>query len=384
MNQSQPRLTEGWTDEDRRAHANLRRPPVRRATARNRPGAQRGLYTTDPNPRVGCVLLRDGQVVGEGWHERAGEPHAEPRALAMAGEAARGATAYVTLEPCDHQGRTPPCTLALIEAGVARVVYALEDPNPQVAGAGATRLRAHGIEVTGGLMAAASEALNPGYVRRMRTGTPLVRVKVAASLDGHTALASGESRWITSPAARKDAQTFRARSSAIVTGVGTILADDPAMNVRIEESDRQPLRVVLDSNLRTPSDARVINREGRVLVIGTNDDAPRRSSLERQGVEVQILPATDGRPDLAAVLVLLGERGMNEIWVEAGPTLAGAFVRARLCDELIVYVAPALLGEGARPLLDLPPLQRLDDKLTLRFADCRTVGDDLRITAVMV
>ena len=207
-----------WTDEDRRAMSRAFAP------------AQRGLYSTDPNPRVGCVLLRDGQIVGEGWHERAGEAHAEVRALAAAGAAARGATAYVTLEPCNHQGRTGPCSLALMEAGVARVVFALQDPNPLVSGAGAARLRQHGITVDGGLMAAACEELNPGYVRRMRTGMPYVRVKLAASLDGHTALASGESRWITSKQARKDAQTFRARSSAIVTGVGTILTDDPALN----------------------------------------------------------------------------------------------------------------------------------------------------------
>jgi diaminohydroxyphosphoribosylaminopyrimidine deaminase / 5-amino-6-(5-phosphoribosylamino)uracil reductase len=365
MSATQP----GWTDEDRRA--------MSRAFAL----AQRGLYTTDPNPRVGCVLLRDGQVVGEGWHERAGEAHAEPRALASAGAAARGATAYVTLEPCNHQGRTPPCTLALIEAGVARVVYALEDPNPLVSGTGATRLREQGIRVDGGLMAAACEELNPGYVRRMRTGMPFVRVKLAASLDGHTALASGESRWITSKQARADAQTFRARSSAIVTGVGTILADDPALNVRIG-SDRQPLRVVLDSNLRTQPDARVIERDGRVLVLGVTDDAARRKALEVQQVEVQVLSAREGRPDLVAVLALLGRRGMNEIWVEAGPTLAGAFVRERLFDELVVYIAPTLLGQGARPLLDLPPLKSLEEKMSLRFTDCRSVGDDLRITAV--
>jgi diaminohydroxyphosphoribosylaminopyrimidine deaminase/5-amino-6-(5-phosphoribosylamino)uracil reductase len=359
-----------WTDEDRRA--------MSRAFAL----AQRGLYSTDPNPRVGCVLLRDGQIVGEGWHERAGEAHAEVRALAAAGAAARGATAYVTLEPCNHQGRTGPCSLALMEADVARVVFALQDPNPLVSGAGAARLRQHGITVDGGLMAAACEELNPGYVRRMRTGMPYVRVKLAASLDGHTALASGESRWITSKQARKDAQTFRARSSAIVTGVGTILTDDPALNVRIDDSDRQPLRVVLDSQLRTPADARVIDREGRVLVVGVSDDAARRKSLELQQVEVQVLAAVDGRPDLAAVLAMLGKRGMNEIWVEAGPMLAGAFVRARLFDELVVYIAPSLLGAGARPLLDLPPLQHLEEKMSLRFTDCRSVGDDLRITAV--
>jgi diaminohydroxyphosphoribosylaminopyrimidine deaminase/5-amino-6-(5-phosphoribosylamino)uracil reductase len=345
--------------------------------------ARRGQYTTDPNPRVGCVLTRNGQVVGEGWHQRAGGPHAEAHALGVAGGAARGATAYVTLEPCDHHGRTPPCSQALIDAGVARVVYALDDPNPLVAGQGAARLRAAGIAVEAGLMQAESEALNPGYLKRRRQGLPYVRVKVAASLDGHTALASGESRWITSREARADAQRGRAMSSVVLTGVGTILADDPALNVRIQESDRQPLRVVLDSQLRTPSDSRVLQREGRVLIVGTVDDADRRRSLERQGAEVVIVPANAGRPDLAAVLGLLAGRDANEIWVEAGAVLAGAFVRERRCDELVVYLAPCLLGAGAMPLLALPALASLDDRLALRFAECRSVGDDLRITAVV-
>jgi diaminohydroxyphosphoribosylaminopyrimidine deaminase/5-amino-6-(5-phosphoribosylamino)uracil reductase len=343
--------------------------------------ARRGFYTTDPNPRVGCVLLRDGQVVGEGWHGRAGGPHAEAHALSMAGAAARGATAYVTLEPCDHQGRTPPCSQALLDAGVVRVVYALDDPNPLVAGQGAARLRSHGMRVDVGLMAPESEALNPGFLKRMRSGMPYVRVKLAASLDGRTALASGESRWITSKIARKDVQFFRARSSAVLTGVGTILADDPALNVRIEESDRQPLRVVLDSALRTPSDSRVIDREGVVLLLCTQADAQRRKSLERQGAEVMVIAAQDGRPQLETVLRELASRGANEVWVEAGATLAGAFVRAGLFDELIVYVAPTLLGADARPLLDLPALQNLDDRLRLRFSECVTVGDDIRVTA---
>jgi len=300
----------------------------------------------------------------------------------MAGAAARGATAYVTLEPCNHFGRTPPCSLALIEAGVARVVYALDDPNPEVAGQGAARLQGSGIAVECGLMSAEAEALNPGYLRRRRTGMPWVRVKVAASLDGRTALASGESRWITSRAARQDGQRGRAMSSAVLTGVGTILADDPALNVRIEESDRQPLRVVLDSQLRTPSDSRVLQREGRVLIIGTTDNAERRRSLERQGAEVVILPASGGRPDLEAVLLLLAQRGANEIWVEAGATLAGSFVRERRFDELVVYLAPCLLGANARPLLELPVLASLGDRMPLRFAQCRSVGDDLCITVV--
>lgn len=339
--------------------------------------ARRGLYTTDPNPRVGCVLVRDGNVVGEGFHERAGGPHAEPAALAVAGEAARGATAYVTLEPCSHFGRTPPCADALIAAGVERVVYALDDPNPRVAGGGAARLRQHGIAVESGLMAEESAALNPGFLRRMRGGLPWVRVKLAASIDGRTALANGESRWITSKAARNDAQYGRARSSAVVTGVGTILADDPAMNVRVPESDRQPVRVVLDSTLRTPSDSRVIDREGQVLVIGVQDDAGRRASLERQGVEVQIVPAVAGRPDPHAVLQLLTQRQMNEIWLEAGATLAGEFLRLGLFDELVVYLAPTLLGPDARPLAGVPALADLEQRMRLRFGEVRRVGDDL-------
>lgn len=359
-----------WTDADRIA--------MSRAFAL----AERGLYTADPNPRVGCVLMRDGELVGEGWHERAGGPHAEVNALTMAGALARGATAYVTLEPCNHFGRTPPCSEALVAAGVARVVGAIEDPNPRTAGEGFARLRAHGIAVQTGLMAEAAERLNAGFLRRMRGGNPFVRVKLAMSLDGHTGLANGESRWITGKPARADVQHFRARSSAIVTGVGTVLGDDPAMNVRLPESDRQPLRVVLDSRLRTPSDSRIINREGRVMVLCTATDPAREASLRRQDVEVRSVAALDGRPDPAAVLDLLRGEGCNEIWVEAGPQLAGSFVAAGLFDELIVYVAPALLGDGAMPLLHLPAIASLAEKRALRFTDVRAVGDDLRLTAV--
>jgi diaminohydroxyphosphoribosylaminopyrimidine deaminase/5-amino-6-(5-phosphoribosylamino)uracil reductase len=357
-----------WTDLDRAM--------MSRALAL----AQRGLCTTDPNPRVGCVLVRDGEIVGEGWHVRAGEAHAEAAALATAEGRARGATAYVSLEPCNHQGRTAPCTDALIAAGVARVIYGLKDPNPRVSGAGEERLRGAGIEVHGGLMAEASRELNCGYVKRMSSGMPWVRVKLAMSLDGRTALASGESRWITADTARRDAQAFRARSSAIVTGIGTILTDDPALNVRLPGCDRQPWRVVLDSRLRTPSDARVIHGAGQVLIVGTQDDAPRRAALEAQSVVVEILPAEGGRPRLATVLERLGRLEMNEVWVEAGSTLAGAFVRAGLFDELVVYVAPSLLGGDALPLVQLPALARLDDRLKLRFTDFRAVGDDLRLT----
>jgi diaminohydroxyphosphoribosylaminopyrimidine deaminase/5-amino-6-(5-phosphoribosylamino)uracil reductase len=344
--------------------------------------ARRGLYTTDPNPRVGCVLIRDGAIVGEGWHERAGGPHAEAVALTAAGMAARGATAYVTLEPCDHHGRTPPCSLALIEAGVARVVYAIDDPNPAVAGQGAARLRAQGIEVACGLLAGEAESLNAGYLKRRRTGRPLVRVKLAASLDGRTALASGESRWITSKAARTDVQHFRARSSVVLTGIGTVLADDPAMNARIDESRRQPLRMVLDSGFRTPPESRIVNRQGAVVVVGVDDQPARRDALQRKGVEVVTVPQQDGRPELGAVLDLLGRREANEVWVEAGAALAGAFVHRNLFDELIVYLAPTLLGPGARPLLELPALARLDERIRLRFTGVEPVGEDLRLMAI--
>jgi len=359
-----------WTDTDRQAMA--------RALDLGR----RGMYTADPNPHVGCVLWRDGVVVGEGWHEKAGGPHAEAAALAVAGGAARGATAYVTLEPCSHYGRTPPCSQALIAAGVARVVYAIDDPNPQVAGQGAAGLRAAGIAVASGLMAAEAEKLHAGYLKRRRTGRPFVRVKMAASLDGRTALASGESRWITSKTARQDVQYYRARSSVVLTGIGTVLADDPAMNARIDESNRQPLRVVLDSALRTPPESRIINRQGQVLVLGTHDETTRREALQRKGVEVAIVEGREGRPDLAGVLDLLGTRGANEVWVEAGSVLAGAFVRAGLFDELVLYQAPTLLGPDARALLALPPLAQLQARPRLRFTECVAVGEDLRITAV--
>lgn len=344
--------------------------------------AERGLYTTDPNPRVGCVLVRDGEIVGEGWHERAGGLHAEAAALRAAGERARGSTAYVSLEPCDHHGRTPPCSLALIEAGVARVVYALRDPDPRVCGNGEERLRRAGVEVHGGLMAEAAVELNAGFVSRMQRGRPWVRVKLAMSLDGRTALANGESRWITSEAARHDVQHFRARSSAVLTGVGTVLADDPQLNVRLPEAPRQPWRVVLDSQLRTPPRARILEGGGHVLVVGTRS-APedRRRALEARGAAVDVLADDDGRPRLMDVLSRLASLQMNEVWVEAGATVAGAFVRQRLFDELVVYVAPTVLGRDARPLVAFDGLTRLADRLMLRFTDFRKVGDDLRVTA---
>jgi diaminohydroxyphosphoribosylaminopyrimidine deaminase / 5-amino-6-(5-phosphoribosylamino)uracil reductase len=344
--------------------------------------AGQGLDTTDPNPRVGCVLVRDGRIVGEGAHLRAGGPHAEVFALRAAGAEARGATAYVTLEPCNHHGRTPPCSVALVDAGVERVVYALRDPNPRVDGGGAARLAAAGIRVEAGLMAGEAAAMNPGFLRRMAGGLPWVRVKLAMSLDARTALAGGESRWITGEAARQDVQRFRARSSVVLTGSGTVLADDPAMTVRLPGSDRQPLRVVLDSLLRTPATARILDAPGNVLVVGTRDDAGRRAALEARGARVEILPAdAAGHASLAAVLARLSALQANEVWVEAGPVLAGAFVAAGLVDELVVYVAPSLIGGDARPLVSLPSLASLDQRRRLVFTDFRAVGDDLRLIA---
>ena len=345
--------------------------------------AARGLYTTDPNPRVGCVLVRDGRVLGEGWHQRAGEAHAEVHALAAAGEFARGATAYVTLEPCAHTGRTPPCVQALIGAGVGRVVYASADPNPLVNGAGAAALRAAGIDTAGELLAAEARALNPGFFKRMRTGLPWVRVKLGASLDGRTALANGASRWITGPAARQDAQRFRARSSVVLSGSGTVLADDPALNVRVEGATRQPLRVLLDSELRVSPQARMFDREGPALVFTASVDGARRAELTRRGVRVEtVARAPEGGLDLAAVLRRLAQLEANEIWVEAGARLAGALLRSRLVDEFIVYLAPSLLGPTARPLVELPPIAQLEQRMRLQFSECTPVGPDLRLTAV--
>ncbi|MFA5531698.1 MAG: bifunctional diaminohydroxyphosphoribosylaminopyrimidine deaminase/5-amino-6-(5-phosphoribosylamino)uracil reductase RibD [Thiohalomonadaceae bacterium] len=339
--------------------------------------AERGLETTSPNPRVGCVLVRDGRVVGEGWHEFAGGPHAEIVALREAGSAVQGATAYVTLEPCSHHGRTPPCADALVAAGVARVVAAMEDPNPKVAGNGLARLRAAGVQVASGLMAAQAEALNPGFAKRMRSGLPYVRVKSAMSLDGRTAMASGESKWITSEAARLDVQHLRARSCAIVTGVGTVLADDPAMTVRLPGHRRQPLRVVVDAQLRTPPAARIL-RGGALLATLTRDTD---EALAAAGATLVPMPAKAGRVDLEALLRRLAEQEVNEVLVEAGAVLAGAFVSAGLVDELVIYLAPKLMGHGARGLFELPGLNTMAQALPLTISDVRAVGRDWRVTA---
>jgi diaminohydroxyphosphoribosylaminopyrimidine deaminase/5-amino-6-(5-phosphoribosylamino)uracil reductase len=351
-----------------------------------------GLYTAEPNPRVGCVLVRDGEVVGEGWHQRTGGPHAERLALAMAGERARGATAFVSLEPCCHHGKTPPCTDGLIEAGITRVVAAMRDPNPLVAGAGLARLRAHGIAVVEGLLEEEARRLNPGFIKRMEQGLPYVRCKLAASLDGRTAMASGESQWITSEAARRDAQYLRARSSAILTGVGTVLADDPSLNVRLAARDlpgvepegpiRQPLRVVVDSRLRTPPTARMLGLPGTTLIACLAPEPSHAAQTKAAGAQVLATPAGPGGVDLEYLLRYLARQDINEVLIEAGTTLAGAALQAGLVDELVLYLAPHLMGDAGRGLCHLPGLELMGDRLPLVIQDVRLVGPDLRVTAI--
>ena len=351
--------------------------------------AARGIVAdTQPNPRVGCVLVRDGAVVGEGYHARAGEAHAEVEALRAAGGLARGATAFVTLEPCSHHGRTPPCTDALLAAGVAEVVAPFDDPNPRVAGGGFAALERGGVKVRRGLLATDAARMNAGFIKRMRTGKPFVRVKLGMSLDGRTALSSGESpsgtKWITGPEARADVQRLRAQSGAIITGIGTVLADDPQLNVRDAAgvaAAHQPLRVVLDPSLKLAADARLLAQPGRTLVFTAATDAHHASELTEAHAEVRALPATGGRLALDAVLDELGRREVNEVMVEAGATLSGAFLAAGLVDELVIYMAPLLLGDAARGAFALPALTRIDAAPRLEIVEVRAVGRDWRITA---
>jgi diaminohydroxyphosphoribosylaminopyrimidine deaminase/5-amino-6-(5-phosphoribosylamino)uracil reductase len=339
--------------------------------------AERGLFTTQPNPRVGCVVARGETIVGEGWHERAGEPHAEVQALRAAGENAKGATAYVTLEPCAHHGRTPPCADALIEAGISRVVAAIRDPNPLVSDAGFAKLRDAGIEVATGLCEAQARAINEGFFSRMERGLPWVRLKIAASLDGRTALASGESKWITSEAARDDVQRWRARSSAILTGIGTVLADDPRLTVRLDEPHATPLRVVLDANLRIPADSHILDGAIPTLVAHAKDVSPPDARFDR--VERMAVDAIDGKLELAAVLTALVARGVNELQVEAGPILSGSLLAGGFVDEILLYVAPILLGDTARPFANLPPVASLANASKLTLLEQANVGPDLRL-----
>lgn len=351
--------------------------------------AERGLYTTMPNPRVGCVLVKDGQVIGEGWHVRAGEPHAEVNALTAAGDNARGATAYVSLEPCSHTGRTGPCSQALVDAGVSRVVYAMEDPNPLVSGRGIDIMRAGGIQVDGPVLEDDARALNPGFIKRMERKLPFVRCKLAMSLDGRTAMESGESKWITGPRARADVQRLRARSCAIVSGVDSVLQDNSSLTVRADELDlanareaaeKQPLRVILDSRLRLPRNALMFKQHTPILLVHNGSVEVGHLAGWPEFVELLALPGKDGRIDLQALLRELAQRHCNEVLVEAGSTLAGSFLRRGLLDEIVVYMAPKLLGSNARPIFELP-LETMSASLALKINDIRAVGRDWRITA---
>ncbi len=342
--------------------------------------ARRGLYTTTPNPRVGCVVVQGGRVVGEGFHERAGEPHAEVHALRAAGESARGATLYVTLEPCSHHGRTPPCADAVVAAGIKRVVAAMGDPNPEVAGQGFEKLRAAGIVIESGLLEAEAIELNIGFISRMTRGRPWVRLKVAATLDGRTALANRQSQWITSEAARRDGHAWRARACVVMTGVGTLADDNPRMDVRDVETSRQPLKVLVDSHLKAPLDSRLF-QSGQVLVFAAREDKARMAEFRARGVEVAVLPNADGKVDLPAMLDELGRRAINEVHLESGTRLNGSMLREGCVDELLVYLAPKLIGDTGMGMFDLPELAELSSAMQLEFGAVQTVGSDLRIMA---
>jgi diaminohydroxyphosphoribosylaminopyrimidine deaminase/5-amino-6-(5-phosphoribosylamino)uracil reductase len=341
--------------------------------------AARGINSTSPNPRVGCVIVKDGKIIGEGWHQKAGEPHAEIHALMEAGMASQGATVYVTLEPCSHHGRTPPCADALVGAGVAKVIAAAQDPNPNVSGNGIARLKAAGIEVQCGLMEAQARELNEGFFKRMVLGHPLVRIKTASSLDGKTALSSGESKWITGEAARADVHKLRARSCAILTGIETVLADNPQMNVRGIETVRQPIKVIVDSHLRTPADAAIL-QGAKTIIACAAPDAKKTAALEAAGAEILCLPGADGKIDLSALLSRLAQKGVNELMTEAGPRLNGALIVAGLADEWVQYVAPCVLGSAARPLFELDEPASMQQRLNWKLADQRMLGADLRLT----
>jgi diaminohydroxyphosphoribosylaminopyrimidine deaminase/5-amino-6-(5-phosphoribosylamino)uracil reductase len=349
--------------------------------------ARRGLFTTTPNPRVGCVIVKDGVVIGEGWHHRAGEPHAEVHALVAAranvgADHLSGATVYVTLEPCNHFGRTPPCTTALIEARVARIVAAMEDPSPQVSGIGLAALRHAGVDVRCGLARTDAEALNVGFISRMTRGQPWVRMKMAASLDGRTALLNGVSRWITSDEARRDGHAWRARACAVLTGLGTLREDDPQLTVRLVPTSRQPLRVLVDGKLEAKPAARLFDGEGQVLVFTASYDTAKAEALHARGAEICVLPDPDkpGKVDLRGMLRQLGQRGINELHVEAGEALNASLLREHCVDELLVYLAPSLVGPG-RALAALPELSSLDDRLRLKFSSVEQIGPDARLLA---
>ena len=350
--------------------------------------ARLGLYTTDPNPRVGCVIARGERIVGEGWHRFAGEPHAEVHALAAAGDDAMGATAYVTLEPCRHAGRTGPCTRALIEAGVARVVAAMRDPDPRVSGQGFAELAAAGVVVETGLLESRARTLNRGFVSRIERGRPWVRCKIAATMDGRTATAAGESQWITGEEARSDVHRLRAQAGAVLTGIGTVLADDPRLDARLgarlEDAQclAQPIRVIADSGLRTPAAARVFCAPGRVLIATAHGATQEPPWAVGAGAEVVSLPDARGRVSLDSLMTELAERGVNEVHTECGPTLAGALLESTLVDEIVLYLAPALLGDTARGMFVLPAVTGMRDRIRLAITGVTRLGADLRIDAV--
>ena len=341
--------------------------------------AKLGRFSTDPNPRVGCVLVKDGVIIAEGFHVKAGQAHAEVVALNNA-DNAHGATAYVTLDPCSHQGKTPPCCDALISAGVTRVVAAMQDPNPLVSGRGLEKLKAAGLEVLCGVLEADARLLNRGFIKRMTEQRPFVRSKLAMSLDGRTALASGESKWISSDAARADVHQIRAESSAILTGINTVLADDPALTARIDGAVEQPIRVVLDSNLNMPLTAKMAQLAGRSLILTCSSDEAKRQALQAVGFEVYTLAAKNGQLDLQAVLSFLAQQHINELLVEAGSILNGALLADDLVDEWIIYMAPCVLGDQGRGLFAMPNLQSMADKKSLYFQDVRSIGPDLKLT----
>jgi len=350
--------------------------------------AERGAFTTHPNPRVGCIIVKESKIIGEGWHIEAGKEHAEINALNDASKSkdstVKDATVYLSLEPCSHQGKTGPCSTALVKAGVSRVIVAMLDPNPLVAGQGVQELKDNGIEVEVGILQAQAEQLNPGYIKRMKTGRPFIRNKMAMSLDGRTALASGESKWITSEDARHDVQKLRARSACILTGVGTILADDPSMTARIDGLLQQPLRVIVDTHLSTPIDAKILSQQGKTIILTCRKDDGDVKRFSKLGVEVISIPQKGSNLDLDAVIDYLGSLEINEVLLEAGATLSGAMIQAGLVDELVIYMAPILLGNQAKGLFGLPNIESMNQKISLNILEQRAIGNDWRIRATLV
>ena len=342
--------------------------------------AEQGLYSARPNPRVGCVIVKDGQIVGEGAHLKAGEPHAEVFALRQAGDLAKGATVYVTLEPCNHTGRTPPCTQALLEARVSKVIAAMQDPNPIIAGSGLAYLQAQGVEVASGLMQVQAEALNPGFISRMMRNQPFIRSKIASSLDGKTALNNGQSQWITGEPARLDVQHWRARSCAILTGIGTVLTDNPSMNVRDIIIEKQPLKVIIDSQLKTPVNAKIL-QGGPVLIAFADDSENQSAQLLAAGAELLCIPNSDGKVCLKTLLKHLASQQINEVLVEGGEGLNGALLAQGLIDELLIYYAPKLMGNVAKGLFCMPAFSQMNQAVDMQILDVRHIGNDIRLRA---